>query len=446
MITTLRRAIGAVWHTLRFHNWWNAKTPVLLTIFFAACFLAGVDVRTSATHLLPVLVWLIAAAAFGHYVNDIFDLEDDLAAGKPNTTSTHSGWVKVLIAGGLAALAVLPWVLFDAHRVMIPVVVAHLLIFLLYSSRPLRLKERGWIGVLTDSLYAHVLPGIVVLLAVPTDQVGVQHAVPLALFVAWQALSGVRNILNHQFEDHENDRLSGTRTIATVSGARWVRRFVKRALFAPEVVVFYALAIHLPRLGPVLVIGHVGYTLYVYVREVSFRAEEERLGTIERGRYDFLSGVVLNEFYEKWMPLFVLVTLSVSRIEWLAAIAVHLLLFPSVPKRFHTDFKYVVLTLSHRAYWWLEKLYYNTFMRIKHEIYWSVVRLWRRRQAVRDFLYFRIWLPFSNYVYYKVWLPFSFLAYYKVWGRVKHYIYWKILHADLEPDDDERPGERSVDR
>ena len=412
MITTLRRAIGAVWHTLRFHNWWNAKTPVLLTIFFAACFLAGVDVRTAAIHLLPVLVWLIAAAAFGHYVNDIFDLEDDIAAGKPNTTRRHPGWVKLIISLGLAALAILPWALIEAHAAMIPMVIAHLLIFLLYSSYPLRLKERGWVGVLTDSLYAHVLPGVIVLFAVPGVE-GIDRAsVLLISFVVWQTLSGVRNILNHQFDDHDNDLRSGTRTIATKRGAIWVRRFVKRGLFVPEVLAFYVMAGLLPRLGPVLVIGHLVYTLYVYMREVSFRSEEERLGKLERGHYDFLSGVVLNEFYEKWMPLLVMFVLTVHDRAWWVGFVLYLVMFPSLPRRFYPDLKLVIFTLSQKAYWTLEKFYYNTLMQIKHDVYWWFVLTWK----------------------------------YRIWAHVKHYIYWKILHADQEPNSDERPGERPVDR
>lgn len=433
MITTLTKAVRAVWHTLRFHNWWNAKTPVLLTIFFVASFAADLDPHSIVVRLAVVLVWLVAAAAFGHYVNDVFDLEDDLVAGKPNTTTSHSTVTKVAISTALAALALAPWLMLRANGWQIGLVAGHLLIFLLYSSDPVRLKERGWVGVLTDSLYAHILPGLVVVFAVPGLHTMEAGAPLLAAFVAWQGLSGVRNILNHQFEDHDNDVLSDTHTIATIKGAGWVRRFVKRALVLPEVVVFYTVAILLPKLGGVLVVGHVVYTIYVYLREVSFRIEEKRLGKLETGSYDFLSGVVLNEFYEKWMPLLTTVTLMAYDVRWAAALAALLVLFPSLPRRFQTDVKYVVFTLSRRTYWALIKFYYRTIMRIKHEVYWGVVRMWRRRRAVSDF------------AYYRVWLPVKFTLYYKLWGRVKHYIYWKILHADLEPDD-ERPGERSVDR
>ena len=128
--------------TLRFQNWWIAKIAPLLSYAYIILFLQGAGLKDSWYLLILLVVWMIGAAAFGHYVNDIFDLQDDLKAGKANKTEKHGLALRIFISIGLAALALLPWLILPANRYNIALVVLHLFIFLVYSSPPLRLSAR----------------------------------------------------------------------------------------------------------------------------------------------------------------------------------------------------------------------------------------------------------------------------------------------------------------
>jgi 4-hydroxybenzoate polyprenyltransferase len=81
-----------------------------------------------------------------------------------------------------------------------------------YSLRPLRLKERGLLGVLAAATAQRVAPGLVA--------VGVFHAATpgVWLFLAAVGLHGVRYILFHQLADAWNDFWTGVQTFVVLAG------------------------------------------------------------------------------------------------------------------------------------------------------------------------------------------------------------------------------------
>ena len=66
-----------------------------------------------AVELLPklglLLIWMIGAASFGHYINDWFDIAQDKAAGKGNAAASHSLLIRICISTLLASMSLLPW-------------------------------------------------------------------------------------------------------------------------------------------------------------------------------------------------------------------------------------------------------------------------------------------------------------------------------------------------
>jgi hypothetical protein len=94
-----------------------------------------------------------------------------------------------------------------------------MLLFLLYAVPPIRLKERGVAGIVTDAVYAHVLPVAVAwtVFAGPPDTRG--DEVLIALFLLWMLAMGMRHLARHQHDDLDRDRMA-----SDVRRRAWARR------------------------------------------------------------------------------------------------------------------------------------------------------------------------------------------------------------------------------
>jgi len=391
--------------TLRFQNWWISKIPPLLSYVFMIMIIQKQVLFDMWYVLILLVVWMIGAAAFGHYINDVFDLTDDLKAGKENKTQNHNAYQRWGISIGLGILTLAPWLLLPKNQLNLSLVLAQMVIFLMYSAPPIRLKVRGIAAVLADAVYAHVIPGMVVV----TTAWQLNGEFPmdlLVLFAVWQLFIGVRNILNHHIDDYENDKVSGTRTTATVHGTKKIKRVIKILLIPIEItllmVIFY-------KLGNPFRYGLIFYAIYIvytFNREVTYL--RENMGEYKGpGRYDYLSGILLNEFYEKWIPIILLIILGTADPLIWGLLALHLGLFWPVTKSFVRDYhhmtgalyliakkiyfliegmirhlhyskiktwgnqiKWAFFKVRHRVYWWSQKFYYRHIKRLG----WVIVK------------------------------------------------------------------------
>ena len=365
--------------TLRFHNWWIAKIPPLLSFAYAVILLRGLDISTIWLDLVLLIVWMIGAAAFGHYINDIFDLQDDLQAGKENRTAGQSTIVKFCIAVALAAVALLPWILLPRNNYNSGLVISHLLIFLVYSAPPIRLKERGVLAVFADAVYAHVIPGLVVLFTL-LPYVEMEHLTGfILLFAGWQFLVGCRNILNHHIDDYENDMISNTTTTATIYGDAAIKNVVKRFFFPLEVLVLLGLFYVLPSPFTHLIWFYLFYIVYTFNREVTFLKEKLTDEVIIKGRYDYLSGILLNEFYEKWLPLIILVWLTMQDAVFGILLAIHVVLFGQLILTFKKDIYFIIYLfyeIVRQSFFAIQKPIKHFFLsvvpRIRNLTFWKI--------------------------------------------------------------------------
>jgi hypothetical protein len=87
-----------------------------------------------------------------------------------------------------------------------------LALLIAYSVKHIRLKERGFWGVVTDAAYAHLIPEIILLVLI--NKFSNQFFVPI-FFLLLSFSIGVRDILIHQFKDYENDKKSHTKTFVS---------------------------------------------------------------------------------------------------------------------------------------------------------------------------------------------------------------------------------------
>src|ERR1700722_11869684 len=144
--------------------WWNNKIP--LTIFVLLLLVDGKPCTLQVLLSLVALVAIVCCVAnYGYALNELFDRDEDRRAGRSNAAETVSKgrmW-GIIVCSAAIALAVAQAAGGVAASVL---TVGELLLPLSYSVPPLRVKERGWAGIMADTLAAHVYPAVLALMVV----------------------------------------------------------------------------------------------------------------------------------------------------------------------------------------------------------------------------------------------------------------------------------------
>lgn len=203
-------------------SWFLSKIP------FAAA--AGLVVVPEAplARLLGMIAAVVAWGAFGFGLNEIADRHCDARAGKTNRAAglTRTSRIGFLLFTGGAALWLSAISAADLAAPML--VLAGLGLAAAYSAPPLRMKERGFAGIVA----AAVNSGLPVLAVAAVEPRGWLR--PAALSFALLGLAiGVRSMGVHQRNDALKDRAAGVRTYASLG--RPIVRLIYAA-FATELV------------------------------------------------------------------------------------------------------------------------------------------------------------------------------------------------------------------
>jgi 4-hydroxybenzoate polyprenyltransferase len=362
----------------RLSEWWNSKIAVLTGFIYL--FYIGTDfsIQQPVYPILFLFIWMFFSAALGYYINDVFDLEKDTLSNKKNFTANHSLLLKSGICILLIAINLLNWFVLSKDIAALGLMASQIILFLLYSLPFPRLKERPVIAIITDSLYAHVIPGLMVFYTIKHPDTISFFAL---VFVAWLFLSGVRNIINHHIDDFANDTLSGTRTSAVAAGKIKMKRIMNYLISPLEIIAFLTLLILLWAQLPFICIAYPLYMAWVFNRELIFVKANKHIWTREEQEsYNFMGGVVLNEFYEKWFPLICLLFFIAGNLALWPLLIVHTVLFFYNIRQFYKDYLIVKNLILVKVYWItkvyskeiIKFVYYKIYARIKHFIYWNL--------------------------------------------------------------------------
>jgi 4-hydroxybenzoate polyprenyltransferase len=305
---------------LRLSNPWNFKVPVLISVTY----LMMLGLQFAFEDALLAFGWslctILGIAGFGYLSNDLGDRTADRKAGKPNLLSEIPAVQIAALMVLFLALAMLPWVFFFPLNLLTGTLLGtEFLLFVLYVLPPFRLKERGLLGILTDALYAHVIPAI--LAALTFGALADTFPRKLTHFLIgvglWQLCLGMRNILLHQLKDATNDRTAGLQTFVTQVGEARANRWLKM-VFVPLELLSWLLFLIL--IGPITWLPLVGWPIYFAWK---FHRQQQLL--------DFRGWLYryLDDFYIPYFPLLVLTSLCVDEPRMLVIAAAHLLLFKS---------------------------------------------------------------------------------------------------------------------
>lgn len=307
---------------LRLSNPWNFKAPFLVTVPYLVLLLAGDYVPNTLQLMLAAVTVIVGVAGIGYLTNDLGDREKDRRIGKENATEGLA--LPAILALFLLFITLLlaPWFVLPFSKLSCALLGLELFLFFAYAFPPFRLKERGILGILADSFYAHLIPA---LLAAHTFQLAAQsnqrtYVYLLVFLCSWQLVLGIRNILFHQLKDLEQDKHSGTVTFVGAFGSIKTEKYLTTLILPLELLLFIGLISYITYAG-IYVLPILACLLYWLINFVSRRHEMKEMG------YRKLVYIFFDDLYCLWLPLFVLIALCLKSIYFLPVLAFHFLLF-----------------------------------------------------------------------------------------------------------------------
>lgn len=267
------------------------------------------------------LVTSFGFAALGYFINEFFDQQDDARAGKLNKLSLLNNLQKAMLFIVICLVTSLPWVFLEYNTVSLSLIALQVLLFVLYASPPFRFKKINYLSVITDSLYAYVVPLLLSMntyyLSGSNDKKDFLFIIPYALLMF---ITGLRNIMIHYINDIFRDKRIGFYTLPRVLGVHKSNTMLKVCIFlelilvaivyarlafffAPFVVLFLPFIFLLTRLAKQWKKVNKGMIVFNPVRHIP----------------DLL--------FQHYQPLFLLIPLLFFDWHWWGIVPVHLLLF-----------------------------------------------------------------------------------------------------------------------
>ncbi len=205
----------------RIKDWWWSKASMLMGMVYIFVLWFHIPFDRFLLLALLSIATICGFASMGYLVNDLFDIKKDALAGKANFMENKHPLASFSFFILSSLLIFAPWYMLPADRYSYLLIATELCCFVIYSIPPIRLKERGMAGIITDAIYAHALP---VILACYTFSLAAHvhpSAMSLGLLCCWQSTCGIRNILIHQADDMAADRVSSSQSYVMTMGYDW---------------------------------------------------------------------------------------------------------------------------------------------------------------------------------------------------------------------------------
>jgi hypothetical protein len=276
----------------RVYDWWEYKIPqilipVYLVILNSRVLMINIEV------FIQLLLGLVLGALTVSIMGEYFDIEqDELAKKKNGFKNLSKKQTKVILF-----ITVVINVLFIFFLKTAPLIFYTLSIatFFLYYVPFFRLKEKGFWGVIADSLGSHVFPAVFVFLCLISLEIILKFE--YCIFLFWLFFFGVRGILIHQYADLENDKKSNTNTFVKTS-SKTIKNRLKKILLILEVVSFIILLISTVHFYLIL-LGILLYLLILFGRKMLFNNATLYFNI----KKDRAFSIFLFEFYSIFFPL-----------------------------------------------------------------------------------------------------------------------------------------------
>ena len=230
----LAEKLSAVCSMSRYQEWLTSKIPLYVTCILLSLYQLAEQgpIRDNIvfdSFLLYTQICLLSS--FGYAINSFSDRKSDKLANKPNEFNLHSNSFGVTFVTFNVIFILLCSIYITSISYLY-----FLFLFLSivsswsYSCLPLRLKERGILGLITASLAQRFFPVMLI-----NSTIGSWSAA-LNLIAILSLLIGLRYICAHQIEDYENDLKSNTRTYAVTEGINKIKLISRYVIYPLEII------------------------------------------------------------------------------------------------------------------------------------------------------------------------------------------------------------------
>lgn len=240
MIKTLKTLLAyilTILDAVRYWDWYYVARVNLHALLVLFLFIEG-----SSNFVLEIIMYILyvhAVLAIGFLVNNLSDYKIDTAVGKSYLSTISKRTAKIII------FALLIYVIFFATFLdnlgISLTILASFFLGIGYSLRPIRFKERGFMGVLAPMVAQHASFLFFVFL-LPS------HANIILYIFFWLLLDGILIELEQQTRDYANDLQTRTKTFVTQIGKEQ----------AKKIVYFFTILFIAFMIVPVLVMGLPG--------------------------------------------------------------------------------------------------------------------------------------------------------------------------------------------
>ena len=169
------------------------------------------------------------STTYGYLVNDLSDRDLDRSHGKDNTFEGDSSLKAALIVISTLIVSLAFASNFWGKQGFFPLWLGWFLITTFYSLRPIRLKERGKVGLAFVVVAQRVLPTLIAFAAF-----GYWDTITVFIFTLYMCFRGLSSDLNHQLEDYARDAGTGTLTYTVKTGLERTRQIFRFSLEAEK--------------------------------------------------------------------------------------------------------------------------------------------------------------------------------------------------------------------
>ncbi len=303
----------------RINCWWEHKLSPILATIYATAVLSGIPFPSLWPVVALALPALIVCASYVSVLNDLTDVKDDQASGKPGRWPGGARIYPVLLLAGCMVAGSAFLIIWRKDILLFSIYLLSWLAFTLYSAPPLRLKVRGIWGVLADASGAHLFSTLFAVVLVYHWNRTKTPTQWIILIVLWSFAAGVRGILWHQLEDAVHDRKIGLRTFACLHGTKVAERLGLLAFLLESAA--FSLMLWLTH-NALAWLFLVMYLLFALVR---WRLLGISLTVIQPGQ---ASRMAMAEYYIVIYPLAYLLAASWQQPSALSLLLLHSVLFP----------------------------------------------------------------------------------------------------------------------
>ena len=316
------KLIYTILQKLRANLWWNHLISPLTGFIYICIFWSTSFDLAFFFILLLFLISILGTAGFGYWINDWSDYKQDLKVGKSNATVGFTNIKKLLIAGGLLVLGATPWLIMDYQYYALFSWMTLLVCLLFYSLPPIRFKERGFMGIVCDMAYGHLLP-VWISLGIFTKTLNTDPTYTENIFIYlsfYLILKGLRNIIQHQIEDRKNDQLLQLNTFVNWFGALRSAYFLSFILIPLEVLLlsFFLFKVH----------WILGISLIFFIITYALRIWSWKFARTKSVRQIFRIWFVFNDYYEGTFPLASILLLLLKSKLFFFLLPIHIFIFP----------------------------------------------------------------------------------------------------------------------